>query len=281
MTYAGLMKDAEQKLSDAGFPDARTDVRALMMYVCGMDFMALLRDGGQQVSAEEEQRFCAALEERLSHVPVQYITGEQDFCGLTFAVRPGVLIPRPETELLAEAVFQASEGKRVLDLCTGSGCIAVTVAKLGKPVFVAASDYSAEALAVARENALRLNAEITFCQGDLFETVEGRYDIIVSNPPYIKSEVVDTLMPEVRQYEPRMALDGMGDGLYFYRRICKEAKAYLVPGGRLMFEIGHDQGDEVAELLQAEGYTGIEVRKDYAGMNRMVFAVWPDRNKEN
>ncbi len=281
MTYAGLMTEAEKQLQGAGFSEARTDVRALMMYVCGMDFMALLRDGEEEVPTEVERRFYKALSERLKHVPVQYITGEQDFCGLTFSVRPGVLIPRPETELLAEEVFQTSEGKRVLDLCTGSGCIAVTVAKLGKPVFVAATDYSEEALAIAKENASRLGANVTFYHGDLFETVEGRYDIIVSNPPYIKSEVVDTLMPEVREYEPRMALDGRSDGLFFYRRICKEAKEYLMPQGRLLFEIGHDQGREVAELLQKEGYSGIEIRKDYAGLDRMVFAVLPDENKEN
>lgn len=281
MTYTGLMKEAENKLRDAGFPEARTDVRTLMMYVCGMDFVDLLRDGGLQVPTDVESRFYATLEERLRHVPVQYITGEQDFCGLTFSVRQGVLIPRPETELLAEAVFRIAEGKRVLDLCTGSGCIAVTVAKLGKPGFVAASDYSEEALAIARENALKADADVTFYCGDLFEAVEGRYDIIVSNPPYIKSEVVETLMPEVRDYEPRMALDGRADGLYFYRRICKEAKNYLMPQGRLMFEIGHDQGNEVAELLSEEGYSGIEVRKDYAGLDRMVFAVLPDENKEN
>ena len=281
MTYAGLMAGAEKELLDAGFSEARTDVRVLMMHICGMDFMALLRDGGEQVPTEVEQRFYAALSERLNHVPVQYITGEQDFCGLTFSVRPGVLIPRPETELLAEAVFQAAEGRRVLDLCTGSGCIAVTVAKLGNPAFVAASDYSEEALAIAGENASRLDADVTFYHGDLFEAVEGRYDIIVSNPPYIKSEVVDTLMPEVREYEPRLALDGRTDGLYFYRRICKEAKEYLIPRGRLMFEIGHDQGNEVAALLQAEGYSEIEVRKDYAGLDRMVFAVLPDENKES
>jgi len=280
MTYAGLMAEAEQKLADAGFSEARTDVRILMMYVCGMDVTALLLDGNEPVPEEEKQRFEQALEERLKHVPVQYITGEQGFCGLTFSVRPGVLIPRPETELLAETVFRMAEGKRVLDLCTGSGCIGITVAKLGKPSFVAASDYSEEALVIAKENASRLCAGLTFYHGDLFENVEGKYDIIVSNPPYIKSEVVDTLMPDVREYEPRVALDGRADGLYFYRRICKEAKAYLIPGGRLMFEIGFDQGDEVAKLLLAEGYSEIEVRKDYAGLDRMVFAVFPDGNKE-
>lgn len=280
MTYSELAAAGVKALSEAGFEEARTDVRALVLYVCGMDFMTLLRDGALQVPKEQEERFFSLLSERMNHVPVQYIIGEQEFCGLTFLVRPGVLIPRPETELLAEAVFRQSAGKRVLDMCTGSGCIAVTVAKLGEPAFVAASDASAEALAVAKENAAMQEAAVIFFRGDLFASVEGRYDIIVSNPPYIKSSVIEELMPEVREYEPRLALDGKEDGLYFYRRICKEAKDCLNPGGRLLFEIGHDQGAEVSDLLAAEGYTEIEVKKDYAGLDRMVFAVWPDENKE-
>lgn len=280
MTYSELVADGVKRLTDAGFEEARTDVRALLFSACDMDFMTLLRDGAMQVPKEQEQRFLEMLQERLKHVPVQYITGEQEFCGLRFCVQPGVLIPRPETELLAEAVFRESSGKRVLDMCTGSGCIAITVAKLGQAAFVAASDYSGDALAIARKNAELQEADVTFCQGDLFENVEGTYDIIVSNPPYIKSSVVDELMPEVREYEPRLALDGTEDGLLFYRRICAEAKAFLVSGGRLMFEIGHDQGETVPDILLTEGYVSIEVKKDYAGLDRMVFAVWPGDNKE-
>ncbi|MDD5901349.1 MAG: peptide chain release factor N(5)-glutamine methyltransferase [Lachnospiraceae bacterium] len=280
MTYSELMTTGVTMLTDAGFEEARTDVRVLLLSVCGVDFMTLLRDGALQVPEEKKERFFAALAKRKKHVPVQYITGEQEFCGLKFYVGPEVLIPRPETELLAEAVFRESAGKRILDMCTGSGCIAVTAAKLGTPSFVAASDYSAEALSVARKNAELHDVKITFFQGDLFETVEGVYDIIVSNPPYIRSEVIETLMPEVREHEPRLALDGTKDGVYFYRRIVAEAKAHLVPGGRLLFEIGHDQAKEVTGLLSKEGYTEIEVRKDYAGLDRMVFAVWPVQNKE-
>lgn len=280
MTYSELMADGVKLLSDAGFEDARTDVRDLLFHACKMDFMSFLRDGASEVPAEQEAYFREILARRRNHEPVQYITGEQEFCGLNFHVQPGVLIPRPETELLAEAVFKEASGKRVLDLCTGSGCIAITVAKLGTPAFVAASDDSAEALAIAKGNAERLDAAVTFFQGDLFENVEGRYDIIVSNPPYIKSEVVDGLMPEVREFEPRMALDGTADGLLFYRRICGDAKHFLNPGGRLMFEIGHDQGETVPGILATEGYVSIEVRKDYAGLDRMVFAVWPGDNKE-
>lgn len=280
MTYSQLMEAGVNTLTDAGFEEARTDARALLFYVTGMDFMSFLRDGDSEVPKEQEEWFYSVLKERIKHVPVQYIIGEQEFCGLRFCVEPGVLIPRPETELLAEAVFTQCAGKRVLDMCTGSGCIAVTVAKLGKPEFVAASDYSTEALAVAEKNAEKNEVSVTFFQGDLFANVEGRYDIIVSNPPYIKSDVIETLMPEVRDYEPRLALDGTADGLYFYRRIVKEAKEYLNPGGRLMFEIGHDQGEDVSGLLREAGYHSVEVKKDYAGLDRMVFAVWPGVNKE-
>ena len=281
MTYSQLMEIGRKKLSDVGFEEANTDARILLFHVSDMDYMTLLRDGDLQVPEEQEEQFFCLISERMNHVPVQYIIGEQEFCGLTFRVQPGVLIPRPETELLAEAVFTRAEGKRVLDLCTGSGCIAVTVAKLGTPAFVAASDYSEEALTVAKKNAELQEVPVTFFQGDLFEAVEGRYDIIVSNPPYIKSDVIETLMPEVREHEPRLALDGKADGLVFYRRIGKDAKKYLNPGGRLMFEIGHDQGETVPAILLAEGYCEIEVKKDYAGLDRMVFAVWPGGNKES
>ena len=280
MTYSELMAEGVKQLTEAGIEEARTDARILLFHACGVDFMTFLRDGTLPVPEEEEACFRELLARRRKHEPVQYITGEQEFCGLCFRVQPGVLIPRPETELLAEEVFTDAKGKRVLDMCTGSGCIAVTVAKLGAPAYAAASDYSGEALAIARKNAELLDADVTFFQGDLFERVEGVYDIIVSNPPYIRSSVVDGLMPEVRDFEPRMALDGTEDGLLFYRRIAAEAKMYLTPGGRLMFEIGHDQGETVPEILSAEGYVSIEVKKDYAGLDRMVFAVWPGDNKE-
>ncbi len=280
MTYSELMAEGVKRLTDAGFEEARTDVRILLFYACKLDFMTFLRDGDMPVPQEQQERFRTLLIRRMKHEPVQYIIGEQEFCGLRFYVQPGVLIPRPETELLAEAVFTDAKGKRVLDMCTGSGCIAVTAAKFGEPSFTAASDVSPEALAVAQNNAKALDADVTFFQGDLFENVKGMYDIIVSNPPYIRSEVVDELMPEVREYEPRRALDGTKDGLLFYRRIAAEAKEHLSPGGRLMFEIGHDQGETVPEILAAEGYVSVEVKKDYAGLDRMVFAVWPGDNKE-
>ena len=281
MTYSEVMEKAVRELTEAGFEEARTDVRELLQFVSKKSRTELLFCGEDTVPKEQVEQFCSLLDSRKAHMPVQYLTGEQEFCGLCFRVNSDVLVPRPETELLAEAVFRQAEGKRVLDMCTGSGCIAVTVAKLGKPELVAASDASEAALLVARKNASENGAEVEFFCGDLFENVTGCYDIIVSNPPYIKTAVIEGLMAEVREFEPRMALDGKEDGLYFYRRICEEAKAFLVPGGRLMFEIGHDQGETVPELLREAGYEAVEVKQDYAGLDRMVFAVWPDKNKEN
>ena len=281
MTYSEVMEKAVRELTEAGFEEARTDVRELMEFVSKKSRTELLFCGNDTIPREQKEQFSSLLASRKEHMPVQYLTEVQEFCGLNFRVNENVLVPRPETELLAEAVFRQSEGKRVLDMCTGSGCIAITVAKLGKPALVAASDASEGALLVAKQNASENEAEVEFFCGDLFETVTGCYDIIVSNPPYIKTAVIEDLMAEVREFEPRMALDGKEDGLYFYRRICEEAKAFLVPGGRLMFEIGHDQGEAVPELLREAGYEAVEVKQDYAGLDRMVFAVWPDKNKEN
>lgn len=274
MTYLQALEKGTERLVSAEIEEARNDAGLLLMHVSGLTRASLFLKGTEEIPEEEQCRFEMLLAQRAEHEPLQYLTGEQDFCGLTFTVRTGVLIPRPETELLAEEVFSKSAGKRVLDLCTGSGCIAVTVAKLGNPALVAAADLSEQALAIAKENAERNDARVAFFCGDLFEAVTGTYDIIVSNPPYIKSETVETLMPEVKEYEPRMALDGSADGLLFYRRIIQDAPEYLEPDGKLMFEIGFDQGDAVAELMRQRGFSEVRVRKDYAGLDRMVFGTW-------
>lgn len=274
MTYLQALEKGTERLVSAEIEEARNDAGLLLMHVSGLTRASLFLKGTEEIPEEEQCRFEMLLAQRAEHEPLQYLTGEQDFCGLTFTVRTGVLIPRPETELLAEEVFSKSAGKRVLDLCTGSGCIAVTVEKLGNPALVAAADLSEQALAIAKENAERNDARVAFFCGDLFEAVTGTYDIIVSNPPYIKSETVETLMPEVKEYEPRMALDGSADGLLFYRRIIQDAPEYLEPDGKLMFEIGFDQGDAVAELMRQRGFSEVRVRKDYAGLDRMVFGTW-------
>ena len=274
MTRREALRAATETLTKAGIEQAQLDAALMLFHVTGLTRQELLFDGDLPLAAECEQRYFYLILERAKHIPLQYLTGEQEFMGLTFQVSPAVLIPRQDTECLVEEVLHVCAGKRVLDLCTGSGCIAISVAKLGAPAYVQATDLSEGALAVAKENALELHADVEFYKGNLYEAVRGRFDIIVSNPPYIASAEIESLMPEVRVHEPRMALDGKEDGLSFYRRIITGAGEYLVPGGRIFFEIGFDQAMAVSELLHENGFQDIHVKKDYAGLDRVVFADW-------
>lgn len=253
--------------------DAELDAWYLLSHVTGLTRAEFFMKGDELMSEEQENQYEELLARRTSHEPLQYIIGTQEFMGLSFVVRDGVLIPRQETELLVEEALPLSEGKRVLDMCTGSGCIIVSIAKLGNPAKAVGVDVSEQALVVAKENATRLDVQAEFVQSNLFEQVEGQFDVIVSNPPYIASNVIPELMPEVREYEPMLALDGKEDGLFFYRTIISQAKEHLAEGGTILFEIGHDQGETVAELLEQAGYQDIVVKKDYAGLDRIVRAV--------
>ena len=187
--------------------------------------------------------------------------------GLEFQVNENVLIPRQDTEILVEEVLKVCHGKTVLDLCTGTGCIIISLTKLGKVKEATASDISYKALEVARLNATNHKVSI---ESDLFEKIDGKYDIIVSNPPYITSKDMENLMPEVKDYEPRLALDGSEDGLLYYRRIVREARRHLKDNGMIFFEIGYNQGEEVQELLRKEGFVDISLYKDLAGLDRLV-----------
>ena len=215
--------------------------------------------------------------------PAEQLTGEQDFMGLTFTVNENVLIPRQDTEILVEEVLkELHDGMRILDMCTGSGCILLSLLHYSNDCEGLGVDLSAEALEVAGRNVLKVltpeKAEhVHFLQSDLFEKVEGKFEIIVSNPPYIASAEVDRLMPEVRDHEPRMALDGTEDGLEFYRRIIAEAGQYLVSSGMLFFEIGYDQGQAVSELMREHGYREVQVVQDYAGLDRVVYGTYVER----
>ena len=270
LTWGKALKKA---VTDYGLEES--DARLLLEHAGALDRHRFRLIQNDPMPADTQAEYLKLLEKRLTHLPVQYIIGESCFCGLDFIVNENVLIPRPETEQLAEAVFTSCDGKSVLDLCTGSGCIAVIVAKLGNPLSVTACDISGKALDVARKNAEKNGANVKFWQGDLFEAVkDGKFDIIVSNPPYIATKEIDTLMPDVRDFEPHLALDGAEDGLSFYRRIAKEAGKHLNKGGRLALEIGNDQGTSVPELLEEAGFTDVSVKKDYSGNDRMVFAVW-------
>jgi len=266
----------------------QSDAMLLLEYVSGYSRSEIHLRYHEVMPGDVEERFDELLEFRRQHIPVQYITGQQNFMGFELNVTPDVLIPRPETELLAERVIHACEGKNVLDLCTGSGCIAIAVKCLGKAKSVSASDISEAALMVAEKNAKTHGAEIEFRQGDLFEAWESCcrgmqsdtvdtdnrkcFDIIVSNPPYIPTAEIAGLMPEVREYEPLLALDGTEDGLLFYRRIAAECRRYLNPGGSVFLEIGCEQGKDVAELFRKAGFTNVQVYQDYAGLDRIVEA---------
>ncbi|GFO85656.1 MULTISPECIES: peptide chain release factor N(5)-glutamine methyltransferase [Anaerostipes] len=219
------------------------------------------------------QKYQEMLQKRAKErCPLQYLLGTQEFMGYSFLVNPDVLIPRADTETVLEEVMATGiRPETILDLCTGSGCIAVSLALLMKPRLCIGTDISPRALDVAKANGKKLCPMVEFVESDLFEQVEGTFDLIISNPPYIKTEECRELMPEVRDHEPMLALDGREDGLYFYRKIIKEAPGYLNPGGMLAFEIGYDQGEAVKGMMLKQGFHSVEIRKDLAGLDRLVF----------
>lgn len=288
-----------KRLEEADIAEAKLDARLLLEYVCGTDRNTLLAHPEREVGSEEENNYVNCIERRIKRIPLQHITGTQDFMGLQFYVNDRVLIPRQDTEILVEEVMlHLHDGMRILDLCTGSGCILISLLQYSNDCAGVGTDFSKEALEIASQNAASIlerkgirtvageaypvNNEIHFLWGDLFapfyeETVSGKeikFDILVSNPPYIPTKVISTLEPEVAVYEPFMALDGREDGLFFYRKIIAGAGKYLTRGGKLFFEIGYDQGEAVSGLLMDAGFVDIEIKKDYAGLNRVVFGTF-------
>ena len=284
MTYRECYEQGCRTLQAAGIEEAALDARLLLEAVCSTDRNDLLVHGEQPVAPEAEEKYLNWIRQRAEHIPLQQLTGEQDFMGLTFSVNEHVLIPRQDTEILVEEVLkELHDGMRILDMCTGSGCILLSLLHYSNDCEGLGVDLSAEALEVAGRNVLKVltpeKAEHAhFLQSDLFEKVEGKFEIIVSNPPYIASAEVEKLMPEVRDHEPRMALDGTEDGLHFYRRIIEEAGKHLVSSVMLFFEIGYDQGQAVSELMRTEGYCEVQVVQDYAGLDRVVLGTYCERN---
>ena len=273
MTIREALKSAGQRLSHAGVPDADVDARLLLSHLLGESPLTMAISGDRELSEEICLSYEAMLVRRQAREPLQTITGEAGFMGLTFAVTPDVLIPRPDTEILCEEAIRRlqREGGRALDLGTGSGALAVSMALLSR-ASVTAVYVSAPALAVARENARRLGADVRFLEGDLFAPVAGeRFDVIVSNPPYIARDEMGQLMPEVRR-EPALALFGGEDGLDFYRRICAQAANYLLPGGCLLLEIGWKQREAVEAMLREHVGEPFAL-KDYGGNWRVVGAA--------
>ncbi len=293
MKYQDLYREGCAVLAGAGIEEAQLDARLLLEYVCGTNRNDLLVRGDAPVDASKEEQYRNMLTKRADRIPLQQITGTQEFMGLSFLVNEDVLIPRQDTEILVEEVLkELHDGMHILDMCTGSGCILISLLHYTNHCKGVGVDVSPKALLVAQENARQLLGKkvsvlsddtealdadgmesITFVQSDLFSEVTGKFDIIVSNPPYIKSDVIETLMPEVRVHEPILALDGSKDGLKFYRSIVETSKEYLNRGGKLYFEIGFDQAKDVCKLMESFGYTEINVVKDFAGLDRVVYGT--------
>ncbi len=289
VTLKQLLEEGCQCLEQQEIPDARVDAWLLLSHVFHLRRVDYLIRPDAKAGEVLAETYRDCIRRRARHIPLQHITGEQEFMGFSFKVNEHVLIPRQDTEVLVECVLEHMSGKSsgsVLDMCTGSGCILLSLMAM-KPWAVGhGADLSDQALCVARENELRIRKQvqrpsfgasqprIRWIQSDLFENISDKYDIIVSNPPYIPSEQIRTLMPEVKSYEPVMALDGSGDGLAFYRRIVRDAPEHLNAGGMLFFEIGWDQAEAVSRLLKARGFDRIHVKKDLAGLDRVVYASW-------
>ena len=279
MKYAELVKQGQLKLFKAGINDYDFDAWVLVEKICGISRTEYFVKMHDEVSMEAADRYFQAIDKRITHYPLQYIVGEWEFMGLTFKVNEHVLIPRQDTEVLVEKAVSVIESEftnykgniNVMDMCTGSGCIGISVAKNVNHTHVTCVDVSKEALEVAKENAQNNKVKnISFVQSDLFTNVSGKYNVIISNPPYITSSEIEKLMPEVKDYEPRIALDGDKDGLKFYRLIIERSKEYLEEKGFILFEIGYDQGKQVKELLKQKGFADIEVLKDLSGNDRVV-----------
>lgn len=282
LTLKQLYKVGTVKLAEEGIEEFSLDAWYLLEYVTGVSKAMYFAEPERAVSEENADRYIDCIRRRAAHIPLQHITGEQEFMGYPFCVNEHVLIPRQDTEILVEEAIQVMRPKmKVLDMCTGSGCIVLSILKMCREKYYMTdlqgigADVSEEALKVARENGRRLGVPVTWIQSDLFAKIpeEEKYDVVVSNPPYIETAVIDTLQEEVRLHDPYIALDGKEDGLYFYRRIISEAGKYLKTQGKLMFEIGCDQAEAVEELMKNAGYEQITVKKDLAGLDRVVYGT--------
>ena len=271
MTLRETVEAGAMILERAGVPDAKIDAWYLLEMVCHIDKNYYYMHGEDDITEEQQRDYESVLKKRAERVPLQYITGEQEFMGLTFKVNSNVLIPRQDTEILVEQALRVCQpGMRVLDMCTGSGCIIISMMKYQPDLIGEGADVSKQALIQAKENARGNETSVEWICSDLFERISEQYDVIVSNPPYIPTKIIETLMPEVRDHEPVLALDGMEDGLYFYRKIVSQADGYLAQGGWLCFEIGNDQGAALKEMMTEAGYGQVQIIKDLAGLDRVA-----------
>lgn len=274
MTYREAIELGEKILNMANIVDAKNDAWLLLTAACKIDHTFYYMHMDEDMDSQQVKEFECLIKKRAEHIPLQYITGEQEFMGMTFQVNSNVLIPRQDTETLVEqALKRVKPGMHILDMCTGSGCVLISILKNAPGTTGLGCDVSKQALIVAKENAKRNDVSAEFERSDLFENVIDKFDMIVSNPPYICTDIIPTLMPEVAQFEPLIALDGKEDGLYFYRRIVSESKEYLNENGMLLFEIGYDQGQEVSDMMKEAGFSDVCVIKDLARNDRVVYGM--------
>ena len=277
MKYREAYLQGSDILKQNGIIEYEIDARLLLEFICKTKRHDMILNPDKELTKDEEDKFFQYIEDRSKRNPLQYIIGEQDFMGHTFKVNKHVLIPRQDTEILVEeAQKYIRPNMKVLDMCTGSGCILLSLLQYEKAAKGIGVDISIDALKVASFNQDKLDSdnntkvEAHFIQSNLFESVEGLYDIIISNPPYIRSDVIKTLEVEVKDKEPMQALDGFEDGLYFYREIILKSRSYLKDKGILLFEIGYDQANDVSEMMKAAGFKNIYVLKDLARLDRVV-----------
>ena len=277
-------KEGKEILAKAGITEADLDAWYLLEFVTGITKARYYMDPDQSMDPEAWKKYKEYLEKRRNHIPLQHITGSQEFMGLEFLVNEHVLIPRQDTEVLVEEAISRMrnlEKPQILDMCTGSGCILLSLLLELPQALGTGVDVSEGALCVAKENRKRLGLEqrAELIQSDLFSADYFRknsgndhmeYDMLISNPPYIRTEDIEGLMEEVRFHDPVLALDGKENGLYFYEKLTEQAGTYLKPGGWLMYEIGCDQGMDVSEIMKKNGFEQIEIKKDLAGLDRVV-----------
>lgn len=275
MNIEELLKKGKEILSKAQIEDAFLIARILLQYVLKKNRNEIIANLGENISLEQQKKYEMAIKKVVEGVPMQYIVKEQEFMGLSFCVDENVLIPQPDTEILVEEVLNIAKAKEkveILDMCTGSGCIGISLAYYLKEAKLTLSDISVKALEIAKKNTKKNNVleKTKFIETNMFEKIEESYDIIVSNPPYIASKIIPTLAKQV-QNEPHLALDGGKDGLNFYRILIEQSPKYLKEQGSLCMEIGYDQKERVVNLAkQSNLYKKIEAKKDLAGNDRVV-----------
>lgn len=303
MTLRELLREGAFHLREALVPDPDYDARQLLLHSFSLDAPGYLMKATAELSSlfpderEREERtadFRRLLSERASRIPLQQLLGYTDFFGLRFRVSEAVLSPRQDTEILVEEALAESAGKHALDLCTGSGCVGISLLYYGEFKSMLLTDLSAPALRKAEENAERLlppekRTRLSLLRSDLFQGISEYerakgiqgFDLILSNPPYIRRGEIESLEPEVSEHEPRMALDGGEDGLFFYREIAGEAPKHLRPGGRICLEIGFDEAEEVSALLLSAGFSELSLRRDLSGNDRVLSGIFRGRASES